>query len=90
MNAVCRRESKQGTTLGVLLSSRRTTLPLEKSVSVFFSYHDVDICTSWTEFATGTEGNELSAGRKEIKAIELERCLMSSECIGWLRHVYLR
>lgn len=30
-----------------------------------------------------------SAGRKEIKAIELERCLMSSECIGWLRHVYV-
>lgn len=33
--------------------------------------------------------NELSAGRKEIKAIELERCLISSECIGWLRHVYV-
>lgn len=34
--------------------------------------------------------NELSARRKEIKAIELERCLMSSECISWLQHVYPR
>lgn len=28
----------------------------EKSVSVFLRYHDVNISTSWTEFATGTEG----------------------------------
>lgn len=52
----------------------------EKSVSVFFSYHDVDIVqVRLNPQPELPKVNELSAGRKEIKAIELERCLMSSE-----------
>lgn len=61
----------------------------EKSVSVFFSYHDVNFAQVRLNLLPGLKVNELSARRKEIKAIELERCLMSSECIGWLRHVYV-
>lgn len=75
----------------------RSTAPLEaddsspeKSVSVFLSYHDFDTAQVRLNLLPELKVNELSAQRKEIKAIELERCLMSSECISWLRHVYLR